>query len=686
MKITWVSLENFGPFYGQHKVNLDNRGLLLLAGKNHDEPAMESNGSGKSYFIDAIDWCTFGKNPRGDPVMALYNELAAKERGSRMVVSICYFDQAINREIIITRTKSKSVNSLELVVNGKLFESLDSNVTQAEIEKELGVDRDIIHATVLFGQNDLVRYADSSDAARMDILTKILQMTAIDNYLEKTKVLKKQVEDQQQEISNKLQRVVGSLSGLQTIDYSQRIAEWENRRNETVANIQSAIAAKNDVLAELNAMLEVEPSLQLKRSGIVNTLAELNKALSELKDPRLNMVNGELSQLNGVINSYSYEINLQSSKIEKFQKMNEGECSNCGQPVTATHLAKEIQLARDSITKNQGFIGIEKTKQQQLEKAKAAFELELQNAKGQITQQIDQINAEINSINFTLHDLQSKKTDAARVRNEITAYQRDLEREKTSVNPFMTEREKTQAQILSLDGDRVLLEGQLATLDQRLEYLSFWVLAFGFKGLKSYILDTRLNELTDAANYWVRKLTGGTIWVRFEAQKKKGKGLKNSPDIRVFRWNPSGTITERSYRSWSGGEKQRISLAVDFGLSRLIANRAKQSYDIFITDETFKHLDGAGKDSVVDLLQELSLEKSTVLVVDHSRDIQNQFENTLWVEKKNERSNFIEGDQNVVTSKKSENEAKQHTESTRSRANIRRIPKRQPIKRAPRKA
>lgn len=188
------------------------------------------------------------------------------------------------------------------------------------------------------------------------------------------------------------------------------------------------------------------------------------------------------------------------------------------------------------------------------------------------------------------------------------------------------------------------LESVQASRDESLRYLDFWVEALGRRGLRSYVLDRHLQELTDAANQWVQLLTGGVVWVKFESQKelrsKKGE-LVNAPDLLISRWNPDGTITTRNYKSWSGGEKQRISFAVDFGLSRLIARRARQTYDLLILDEAFKHLDRSGKEATVEMLQQLAQEKSAVIVVEHDSDFQDAFDQRILIEKKGRRSRIV---------------------------------------------
>ncbi|UCF48545.1 MAG: hypothetical protein JSU89_15495, partial [Myxococcales bacterium] len=116
------------------------------------------------------------------------------------------------------------------------------------------------------------------------------------------------------------------------------------------------------------------------------------------------------------------------------------------------------------------------------------------------------------------------------------------------------------------------------------------------------------------------------------------KKLSNEITVRVFRFNPDGKITERNFRSWSGGEKRRVAWGIDFGLSRLIAARARKRYDLLILDEVFRHVDAAGGEAVVEMLQELRQERSSIFVIEHDGAFQSNFEHHWMVTKENARS------------------------------------------------
>ena len=60
-------------------------------------------------------------------------------------------------------------------------------------------------------------------------------------------------------------------------------------------------------------------------------------------------------------------------------------------------------------------------------------------------------------------------------------------------------------------------------------------------------------------------------------------------------------------------------------------------------DEIFDALDESGIESVIELLQELSQEKSSIFVISHNPHLQSMFSNTITVVKKDGFSTILEG-------------------------------------------
>ena len=330
-------------------------------------------------------------------------------------------------------------------------------------------------------------------------------------------------------------------------------------------------------------------------------------------------------------------------ELTAWRRKGVGICSECGQVVSAELLNVEIQKRENELTDLHEKMTV---KNNDL----SAVTLAISREQDAYNQAMTGYNVEIQNRNYEIGMLEQRIAGGIENAKRLGALNLEFQRLDrlnleiaNEINPWVRQREENEQAYRQVGLELETLTAQRLEVLEDAEYITFWVNAFGPKGLKSYILDARLQELTDSINQWVTVLTGGTIWIQFASQKKtRSKKLVNSPAIRVCRWNPDGTTTERNFNSWSGGEKQRISFAIDFGLSRLIAKRAKKTYNLLILDEVFRHLDQGGKEAVMEMLQLLAQEKSSVFVVEHDTDFQSAFENRILVQKKNGRSTIKE--------------------------------------------
>ena len=218
MRIEAIDLTNYGPFYGTHSFKFSDRGLVLVMGDNLDEPKMNSNGAGKSSIFDGLDWCLFGKVPRGDHTDSICNDEA---KNCQVKVELT---NDVGETAYVIRSRGKK-STLMFVENGVDKTTLDTKETQKLILDYLGLDRDVFHSAVLFGQTDLVHYAESTDSERMEILTKILRLDEIDSLLEKTKGALAVTEAN-------LARVVADLQAQQAV-----LTNYKNEDVKTIFNI-----------------------------------------------------------------------------------------------------------------------------------------------------------------------------------------------------------------------------------------------------------------------------------------------------------------------------------------------------------------------------------------------------------------------------------------------------------------
>lgn len=638
MRILDITLTNYGAFQGEHKFTLADRGLTLVLGDNRDAPRMNSNGAGKSTIFDALDWCLFGVVPRGDHVDSIVNDVAGKDCSVKVRLDDAGDTVLVERY----RKKSGKTSGLTLSVDGADLTSLDTSETQQSLENILGVNRDVFHAAVLFGQFDLFSFADATDAQRMDILTQILGLSEINSWLVRAKEALKDLDDDAAQHRADLERAEGELSGVRSVDLTDRLQAWEaehaatlKQYHDTLTNIQAQVAVIDQELATLPERQQKLEAARNNRPTPPNT-AELEAARDSAERT--------LRSTETHVSVCAMRRRGLEERKAKLDAMGAGTCSECGQEVTGQHLDHERARLQQEIVSLDAEALEYAGPMAQWRQYLAEVSDQLERAKVEHDQALDRHRNHIIELERLVSNLSARQREAQQLRESLQRTTESLETAKTAVNPFTRKQQELDEQAATLEATIAALHEQLKTYTEQRAYLDFWVTGFGPKGLKNYILDTRLEEMTREANRWVWLLTGGTVWVRFETQTmgRSTKRLSNKINVRVFRYNPDGSITERNYKSWSGGERHRVSLGIDFGLSRLIARRARKSYDILILDELFRHLDHQGREAVVEMLHELRHDKSSLFVIDHDAEFQEAFENRVVIRKEHGASTIVE--------------------------------------------
>lgn len=645
MKLLNLFICNYGSFWGRHRILLADRGLVAVVGENLDDARASSNGAGKSTWCDALDWCLFGVVPRSDEAHTVMNEQVGKDCCVTVTVS------ADNGDLVqVTRLREwKGLSGPRLTVNGKEITALDARETQKLIEKTLGLDREVFHAAVLSAQGDQFEFAEATDAERKALLTRIIpELGEVDALGLKTV---KELEE-----TNKALAVVNTdlavareqVRMLMANDPRPKIAQWEVARAADVDGMQRQRQPLWDRKKELEQSLAKAHLLPMipKQPERVWTPGE--QAATEAVE----RAEAEFRKWDKQFARVSNDAWTAGERCKKLQGATTGICSACGNTITAEHLAKELATAQTSLA--------EATAAVQETQAKATHALSILSAAkldaGRATQEAmlawqkeyDAFNAVNTSVKNAMALAQRDEAELKRVLDSLVDLDKRLAAAQSASNPWSVEAEKWAASVSTANGMVALREAEGFKLAKRVRALEFWKVGFGAKGLKSYLLDSKIGDMTQETNRWVSLLTGGTVSVGFRTQREVGKGknrkLVEELDIVITKANPDGTLTERNYRSWSGGEKYRIALGIDFGLSRLVAKRAERSYDVLILDEVFQHLDNAGKEAVAELLHHLSQEKSSIFVIDHDHAFQAMFPGRMVVRKQHRRSRVLGGE------------------------------------------
>lgn len=771
MRIKGVKLENYGSFFGCHAWRVEGRGLTFIGGVNHDEPRMNSNGSGKSTgTAEAIEWCLFGVPPKGDHADSVVNDEALKR--TRVTVEI---EDDAGAVICVARTRKwHGERPLRLWVGGEELTTHDTVETQRLVDKHIGLDRSAFRAAVVFGQTDRFMFADASDVERVDILSQVFGLEQLDVWLEASKTFRErckvkiaEADGRRQGLDQQLwQLSAGQESAKKAADawrYSQeqRLAVLVGQQAELDGQLQTAIQKREaeEALREqfenlATASPAVDPQIAAytaEDQRLTAEIAELDAVTRQLVAPgdteECLAVRAQIEQLEGAadvagreaipvptdtdqgraLSARVLELDQQRrdaiaavagfeadkrrahEQLTRYHELGTGACPTCGQEITDEHLTAEISRLNGVVHDHDQAILQASGGQAQVEQEMDACRAELgqldaayQQALHDRQRRVSDIHAEI-ARQRSIHDalfaqqqaviedhnrrMMQLKTDqynagkAAReaeqaqqhremvwrqklaqlereiaecaavgstiqdLTKRLTVLQHDIQALGEEKDPNAGQLHDLAEQAKEVSAQRDLVNAELQLLGDSLQAAEWWVEAFGPRGVRSYIFDTRLHELTQAVNEGVQLLTGGTHWVQLDTTTagRTTKTARNKINLRVFRYTPADGVIERGYRSMSGGEKQRVSLGVDFGLAQLIARRASKRYETLFLDELFQHLDRVGKATVVEMLDGLKAVKDSVYVIEHDDEFAQHFDHRIIVEKRNRRSLFTEG-------------------------------------------
>ncbi len=153
--------------------------------------------------------------------------------------------------------------------------------------------------------------------------------------------------------------------------------------------------------------------------------------------------------------------------------------------------------------------------------------------------------------------------------------------------------------------------------------------AFGRNGIPAMIIEAILPEIEEEANRILQRLTDGRLTVRFRSQKETKSGtVQETLDILI-----SDEGEERPYENFSGGERFRVDFAIRLALSRILARRSGTPLRLLVVDEGFGSQDQAGRERLIEALNAVKDEFSTVLIISHLEEFQDAFPVRIEVRK-----------------------------------------------------
>ena len=617
MKIKSLTLSNF-LIIGEAKINLDNRGLLLVQGENEDDSSANSNGAGKSSIVDAISWCLFGETARGVSGDNVVNNTMGKDCCVSVIV------QDGDKEYNISRYRRHSVRQNDLTVwsweEGSLSVELSkgtTKLTQGLVDRIVGCSYEVFIAAVYSGQEmmpDLPAMTDKQLKMIVEEAAGIERLQAAHEVaLLKNKMMQAEVDAKTSQLDLNKALLSSNEEELRTLTDME--AKHEVVRQVNVEEFSAQLKSKQDVKDRLTPS---KPSLREQ------TVVEMKALMDEISNPAekaaLLLHDETVKKAERYFTVCATEMKMTTlaaknlkGELDRVDDRVGLHCTECGKE----YHGEDMHDARANATiKLKERLIYLKTCKHQEEKAKELLNIAL-------TEQKTFINAMLDiSALLTLHsEKQSiiKQLDERRIQHdmldaEIKALSLQLKQEATRENPYTAMTDKRSSEIDSLKIKNKSFTSELFSLMEKRNVSLQAIEVFSRTGVRAHILDTVTPFLNERTAEYLGTLTDGNITASWSTLNKTVKGdLREKFGIAVAKRNGS-----ENFAGLSGGEKRKVRLSTSMALQDLVASRATKPIEFQLYDEIDDALDVSGLERLMTILDRRGREKGTVIVISHN--------------------------------------------------------------------
>ncbi|MCP5909024.1 AAA family ATPase [Klebsiella pneumoniae] len=638
MKFLTLEVENFMAL-ANAKVELNQRGLVLIQGVNAGDSSAASNGAGKSTLMNSLMWCIYGETShgvKGDDVLS-----TGHEKNCRVKVTI---EDEGKRYAIIRHRKHKEFKN-RLIVRGEdgdMTKGKDS-LTQEFVERLIGASKEVFMASIYASQEampDLPGMSDKNlktiveEAAGVDRLTKAYAIAR-----ERANAAAARMETTKTKMDACLSLVESAQNELESAKTSSEA--WERDRSERLD------VARADLVGAEVTLTEVEMELRSLPEQIRDTENAIGKereklASKEEHDAKLVKVRGAITDIRASIRITE---NIQKEAMQraralkvKAEEVNTkvGEpCPTCGKAYCVEDLStvKEsfVEQARSEISQAQASATSVAKYQEHLEKA-----LKIESSLVASTPDVSAIISRIEQLTKELGTLRHREKEVVAVEALVARARSEVDRITKEINPFLAVIKRHEESLAANKSNYGVLKTELKNIQEQALLLDKARQVYSPAGVRSHILTSVTPFLNAQTAEYLNTLSDGNIVAEWSTMESTKKGeWRDKFNISVRKIGASKT-----FQTLSGGEKRKVRIACSLALQDLVASRASKNIELFIGDEIDDALDTAGLERLMGILEAKARERGTVMIISH-KEMKSWFREIITVEVKEGRSYVV---------------------------------------------
>ena len=414
-----------------------------------------------------------------------------------------------------------------------------------------------------------------------------------------------------------------------------------DKLKDELLKVIDKISLKEKIEKELNLITttinEREQSLIKLEECEKNYTTELTQNITKIDEYKKEIPENitDLKTLNNLIEVKTKELNISKEKLAKLRLENENLAKKLeGENSISKEINKSIEELKLEIANNQTNFN-EAIKEQGFDNIE-----DYENAKLKISM-VESLEKEVENYNSELKLTKAKREDIVNKTKDIVFMDiTTIDEEIKSIQENKKELEGKLRDLHSIiDNNKTVLKnvenlniefkeieeeykvvGELADLanGKKAPYISF----------ERYILASYFEDIIEAANIRLEKMTGDRFSLIRKTSKSKGAGQKGL-ELEIY---DNYTDSSRDVSSLSGGESFKASLSLALGLSDIVqSNAGGVSLDTMFVDEGFGTLDPQSLDNAIDSLLELQRGGRLVGIISHVEELKERIDAKLEV-------------------------------------------------------
>ncbi|MBD7910857.1 MULTISPECIES: AAA family ATPase [Clostridium] len=428
---------------------------------------------------------------------------------------------------------------------------------------------------------------------------------------EKVLVSGKSIGNKINELKEEVEAINKEISKKESINF--RLVKIDEELKVKEKLLEDINSEHTTIYGSLKGEEETLKSLESDLPKDIKSITELDDRINKLKD-KLNKYNEQLKLALESVNKYNNELTSKETKAKGIEKI-------------IKELEEEIQTKKSLLEEKIqtcGFNNYEDYKS-------------ITNLIGKeevLKSEINKFNEEFKSIRDKFIELQDKTKDMEVI--DINEIEESIKKLRLIENDVYNEEKEIYS--ITTNNSNVLKEIKEIKYkfeDRESRYKTIGELATLASGKKSpyvtferFVLASYFQEIIDAANLRLSKMTGDRFALKRKEDKGKGS-YQQGLELEVYD-NYTGKC--RHVKTLSGGESFKASLSLALGLSDVVqTNAGGISLDTIFIDEGFGTLDSESLDNAINSLIELQRGGRLVGIISHVPELKERIESKLEI-------------------------------------------------------